>query len=275
MWGQTLQSKEKLNNFISSCIIAVCCIACMLFEIIQIKYVKDSLYNRLISDTLPLLFGSAAIILLLKRNGAKIFSSVENLLYLIPCLIIAVDNFPWYSYFQGNMRITRGGLMDYLLFSCYCLLTGIFEECIFRGMIFSIIASYFSNDKKGFLKTYVLSSVIFGAAHLLNVFVGANVGATLLQVAYSTLTGGLFAFAFIKTKNVMFAALTHAIYNFCGLLFSSTQGLGNGVIFDFPTGLIMAIISIIVGSFVLYGVWTYSEEERKSLYKKLNIHQKD
>ena len=33
----------------------------------------------------------------------------------------------------------------------------------------------------------------------------------------------------------------------------------------------MAVVSIVVGIFVLYKVWTYSEEERKELYIRLSV----
>ena len=263
--------KDKINIFA----IILCCLLAVVFDFFQITYTKDEIAQRFLAELLPLTFGSIAVILLIKRSGVNVFGKAENLLYLIPCMIIAVDNFPFYSYMQGNMQIIHSRAIDYLLFAAYCLLVGFFEECIFRGLLFGIVAERFSNDKKGFIKTYVVSSVIFGAVHLLNLFSGANVGATILQVGYSTLTGGLFAFAFIKTKNVLFAGLTHSVYNFCGLLFSAEQGLGTGVVFDFPTGLIMAVVSVIVGSFVLYSVWKYSDEERQRLYKALNVHRKE
>jgi membrane protease YdiL (CAAX protease family) len=143
---------------------------------------------------------------------------------------------------------------------------GFFEEIIFRGIIFNLLATTFSKDRKGFLKTYIVSSILFGVAHLFN---GFSVG-IILQVGYTILTGGLFAFCLIKTKNILCCALVHGVYNFCGLLFD-VQGLGNGVIFDIGTVWTMLIVSILVGIFVLYKVWTYSEEERLELYARLGV----
>ena len=264
--------KVKRNDIMNIGIISSIILA-VIFDFVNVQYSDDITIQRFLSDIIPLLFSSFAVTLLIIRSELKIFKGCENLIYLIPCFIIAIDNFPFYSYFQGNMQIIHDRATDYLCFISYCLLVGFFEECVFRGVVFSFLANTFSNDKKGFLMTYVISSVVFGTVHLLNIFSGANPLATILQVGYSTLTGGLFAFAFIKTKNILFAALTHSIYNFCGLYFTSTQGLGSGVIFDFPTGLIMAIVSILVGGFVLYSVWKYPEEERNSLYQRLNVHQ--
>jgi membrane protease YdiL (CAAX protease family) len=148
---------------------------------------------------------------------------------------------------------------------------GLFEELIFRGVLFSVIAGYFSDDKKGLWKTFIISSLIFGGAHLFNLLYGAGIGATLLQAVYTTLTGGLFAFAFIKTKNILIPAFLHAVYNFCGLLFSE-QGLGLGAVLDFGTGVTMAIVGVVVGVFVLYALYKHPEKERKELYARLNVH---
>lgn len=70
---------------------------------------------------------------------------------------------------------------------------------------------------------------------------------------------------------MLFCAITHAIYNFCGLLFTSTVGLGSGSVIDPPTGIMMAVIAVIVGVFVLYQVFTYSEVERVDLYQRLGF----
>ena len=108
--------------------------------------------------------------------------------------------------------------------------------------------------------TYVVSSVVFGLAHILN---GVSI-----QIAYTILTGGLFAFCLVKTKNIFCCAAVHAVYNFCGLLFDE---MGTGAVFDVGTAVTMLIVSVLVGIFVLWKVWTYSEEERTSLYQKLGV----
>jgi hypothetical protein len=120
----------------------------------------------------------------------------------------------------------------------------------------------------------LISSLIFGLSHLLNIFTGADVAATFLQIGYSILTGGMFAFALIKTKNILFSVLLHAVYNFGGLLFSK-QGLGMGVVFDTPTAVMMAVVAVIVGIFVIIKLVTYPDEEREYLYKKLGIKIKE
>jgi membrane protease YdiL (CAAX protease family) len=215
--------------------------------------------------------GIIAVILLANYLKIRLFSRPECLIFIIPCLIIAIDNFPFWSYFSGNMQLILTNPTDVLLFSIYCLCIGLFEEIVFRGLLFYLLASYFSKDRKGLIKTFVYSSVIFGLAHLTNLFSGAGLPPTLLQVGYTTLTGGLFAFAFMKTKNVLFPACIHALYNFCGLILETPQklGLGTGIVFDTGTVIMMAIISVIIGVFVLYSLTKYPENERKTLYNRL------
>ena len=213
---------------------------------------------------------AVAVICLLIRLKVRLFSKPSGWLALLIGLIIAVDNFPFYSYFQGNIHFLSSDFTDFFLFAIYCLAVGVFEECIFRGIVFSVFAERLPQNKKGFLLTYLFSSIAFGLAHLFNLFVGAGIGPTLLQVVYTTLTGGLFAFVLIKTKNLLLCGFTHGVYNFCGLVLSE-QFLGTGIVFDTGTTVIMAIVSVAVGIFVLYKVFTYPEKERIDLYERLAI----
>ena len=264
------QRTEKIRNILLSVAVLALIAFTVLFEFIDVKFSADETVDRFIGAILPLAFGSVAVCLLSVKNGAKLFGKPQNWLYMLPCLVIAVDNFQFPAYFAGKMSLAHTETKYFLLFALNCLLVGIFEEGIFRGVLFALLAGAFSKDKKGFLKTYIFSSAIFGATHILNVFGGAGVPATLLQVAYTTLTGGLFAFAFIKTKSIWLAALTHAVYNFCGLLFSES-GLGTGAVLDTPTVIVMTVVCVTVGAFILYKVWTYPEKERIELYSRLGF----
>lgn len=259
---------EKNRNIIMIFVIAILCIATIMFEFISIQYTPDEFRNKMIGKSLQQCCGIGATVLLMIKADIKLFKKPQNILYLIPCLIIAIDNFPFWAYFSKNLQIVRKEVLDWVLFSGYCLSVGIFEECIFRGIIFSVLASRLSRDRKGFLLTYVLSSFIFGAAHLLNGFSAA----TILQIGYTTLTGGLFAFALIKTRNIFCCGAIHAIYNFCGLLLIE---LGNGFQFDVGTTITMAVVSIVVGAFVLYKVYKCPNTEIKQLYADMGIKFKE
>ncbi len=263
---QNTERNKRIRNGVEIAVICLLCAVTVLLDFVKISYSDDDFYNRMVSKIVQQCCGSLAAICIMLRMNIRLFGKVEHWIYLLPCLIIAIDNFQFSSYFNGRMELARTKPVEVILFIGYCLSIGLFEELVFRGIIFSVLADYFSKDKKGFLKTYVISSVIFGISHLFN---GFSVG-TLLQVAYTTLTGGLFAFCLIKTKNVFCCAFIHGLYNFCGLLFDK-QGLGMGVVFDVGTVITMLVVSVAVGVFVLYKTWKYSDEERKHLYDKLGV----
>ena len=261
---QNPTKQQSLWNVLQIVLIAFFCILTVLLDFLDVTLLKDEFRNKMIRRIIQQGSGAITAILLMIRLKIRLFGKPQALICLIPCLIIAIDNFQFSAYFNDKMSLIRNGAADFLLFGVYCLLVGVFEECIFRGIIFSVIAGLFSKDKKGFLYTYVISSVAFGCAHLLN---GIS-GAVILQVGYTCLTGGLFAFCLIKTQNILFCAAIHGIYNFCGLLFDE---MGTGVVFDAGTVLTMLIVSVMVGIFVLWEVWTYSDEERVMLYQKLGV----
>ena len=262
-----MKERKKVYNYIEIAAILILCIAIIVLEIVKVQFLSDRLRNTLFSKIIQQTCGAIAGILLLKRLELKLFSKItaNGWLYLIPCFIIAVDNFQFSAYFNGYLDLARKEAVDFILFGIYCLTVGLFEEFIFRGVIFSALADVFPKNKKGFLLTYVISSIVFGLAHIIN---GVSI-----QILYTMLTGGLFAFCLIKTKNLFCCAAVHAIYNFCGLLFGTEQnlGLGYGIVFDKGTVITMLIVSVLVGLFVVYKVLTYTEAERADLYEKLAI----
>lgn len=261
--------KKRIGNIVEIAVILILCGVTILLDFLKITYVENELWNKFLSKIVQQGSGILAVILLMRRLKIKLFGIPQQWLYLIPCLIVAIDNFQWSSFLSGRMELVHNSPVDFLLFGGYCLSVGMFEECIFRGIIFSVLAGWFSKDKRGLWQTYILSSLIFAAAHLLN---GFSLG-TIMQVGYTFLTGGLFGFVLLKNKNLLCCGFVHALYNFCGLLFetSARMGLGNGVVFDVGTVITMTIVSVLAGLFVLRSVYRYSDEERGILYKKLGI----
>lgn len=257
-----------MRNVIEIAVILLLCGLTLVLDYLKINYLEDELRNKYLSKIIQQGCGGIAAILLMRRLNIRLFGKPQHILYMIPCLLIAIDNFQFSSYFQGNMQLVHNKPIDFLLFGLYCLSVGLFEECIFRGVIFAVVAGLFSKDKKGLWWTYITSSVVFGIAHIFN--------GSILQVGYTILTGGLFAFALMKTKNIFCCAFVHALYNFGGLLFETAErfGLGNGVVFDIGTVITMLVVCLTLGAFVLYSVFKYSAEEQKELYRKLGVSMK-
>ena len=260
--------KNKKTIFvvtIASCILSV------LFSAVDIGYSQKVRVDNLLDKIVPLFFVMPILVLFLSTSQQKIFNKPNNLWYLVPCLLVAINNLPFIPWFKGMCEFAEIGIAEILLFLLYCLLVGAFEEFIFRGIFFPSLLGYFNKDKKSLIKAMILSSLLFGFMHILNLFNGAGLMETLLQICYSTLIGGLCVFVFVKTYNILCSILVHSTYNFCGLLFNSSIGLGNGVYFDTATVIITIIIGLIVAAFVFISLKNYSNKERHYLYEVLDI----
>lgn len=271
MSEQEKDRKKELIDKIWGVAIIVSCVAMAILSFLDIRYVADEVKNRLIKSTVPQMIGIAAVIGMLVKGKTGLFKKPKKIWFVLPCLAVAINNFPFHSYFSGACELVHTGAIEVIWFAVYCLSVGVFEEFVFRGIIFPMFAGYFSADRKGFIQAFVFSSVTFGVVHLFNLFAGAGFGPTVLQVGYSTLIGGLCAFALIKTKNLLFPALVHSVYNFCGLILTGEVGLGNGVVFTPITAWMMAIVGVIVGVFVLAFTFTYPEKERVELYSRMGF----
>lgn len=252
--------KNKIKQRVVMFIVAVLCGVMAFMELAKVSLLADEQRNEWLVKILQQACGSVAVILLLLSMRVKLFGKIDKWLYIIPCIVIAVNNFQWWAFFYGKMRLICTNVADISLFTLQCIMIGLFEELVFRGAVFSLIAGCFSKDKKGLVKTFVMSSIVFGLAHIFS--------GNFLQVGYTVLTGGLFAFVLLKTKNILCCAFIHALYNFCGLFMDN---LGTGAVFDVGTCVFMAIIAVVGASIVLFGLYKYPEEERKELYIRLGV----
>lgn len=48
------------------------------------------------------------------------------------------------------------------------LCTGLFEEILYRGFVMNGLLSHWGNSRKGVIKAVVISAVLFGVLHMIN-----------------------------------------------------------------------------------------------------------
>ena len=268
--------KRSIGNIIAWSIIALLGVVLLLITVFPLQFSADGIRKKWLETATRQLICVLIVVELLFFMRIRLFGRVRQIAFAIPCLLVAINNFPFISYFNGNMRFVRTETEDILCFTLYCISVGLFEEFVFRGVVFSALASLFPKDRTGLMKTFVISSVLFGVVHLSNLFGGAGLIPTLLQVVYTTLMGGVFAFVLIKTQNLFCCAFVHALYNFGGLLLDTParMGLGTGVVFDTGTIILTVILGICVATFIFYHLHKYPEAERSILYKRLGLNEK-
>ena len=185
----------------------------------------------------------------------------KSLLFLLPSLAVAINNFPLIGLATGNAYVTDpiGGV---LLVVAYCLAIGMFEEFAFRGLFYLMILDGRRKSTKQIFWTTAVSSAVFGLVHLVNLFIGANPGATILQVGYSFLIGGMCAIVLLKTANIWYCVLLHFVYDLGGTILY----VGGGKRWDTVTVVITAVLGVAVTVFMVISLLRVKPEDVERLF---------
>ena len=95
------------------------------------------------------------------------------------------------------------------------IFVGVFEEYLFRGLVLNVLLEKMKNDRfKNKIATVILSSLFFGAVHLLNLFSEPRmINATIAQVFYATFIGIFLGVLYLRTNNIWVVVFYHAIYD--------------------------------------------------------------
>lgn len=193
--------------------------------------------------TLPVLVVLSAILFLfVKNNGLTEKYGLcrpqipgVKMLFYFPLIVLITANL-WYGV---ALNQSPPETLLYIL-SMFCV--GFLEEMIFRGFLFNAMA------KDGVKSAIVVSSVTFGAGHIVNLVngSGAQLLPNLLQVMYATAVGFAFVMIYYKSKSLMPCILTHGIFN--GLSAFANEAAMT-VQREILTGVLLAVIA---GGYAVY-----------------------
>ncbi|MDQ2852703.1 MAG: CPBP family intramembrane metalloprotease [Actinomycetota bacterium] len=133
------------------------------------------------------------------------------------------------------------------VFTLSIVSVGVFEELLFRGVLLGTIRRT-SWGRTG-LRAALLSSAVFGAAHLVNL-PREGLGPTIAQVVYAVLIGVFFAAVRIRSGSLLAVIVLHALLDWSFYLGSdvfarASSGSGSGIV--------SSLISVLVG--VLLAAW--------------------
>ena len=184
----------------------------------------------------------------INKGGAK---------FLLPIFIIAliVLNLAWV--FDESESWFLGFDSPLQLFSLLgvMLLLGFVEEGVFRGVFF-----YGASTKFTPLFTVILTAVVFGLFHFVNLFKGAAFSATFFQVVHAAAMGFLYASLRLRLGAIWPLMLMHAFWDFSLFVMQSAQGVqsstGN---IPLTQGLSIALPALLYGSFV-YWQWSKTQD---------------
>ena len=178
-----------------------------------------------VEDIIVMLVPTATVYLVAILTGfkSKIMPEMKNLgkglLSGLPFILIGIYAAVSIILDVGISEISLPGIFRIITFIISMLLIGLLEELLCRGVILNMMLEKWGNTKKGMLKSAILSSIIFGLAHLVTLFIYPHllVG-TLSQVLYASFVGFYFACIYIRCKNLYSLVITHAFFDSCSLL---------------------------------------------------------
>ena len=248
--------KKATKRQICIIITFLCAALLCVYELFNIKtYLGiDASYTvgYLTDMTITRALAGIAFFAMLTVLGFKVLNPIKkpfwsSVLFCLPPLALCINNMPIIPLLSGK-AILDAPIWRFILLAFECLAIGLFEEMAFRGVVFLSIVEKKGDTKRGLFWSIVVSSLIFGAVHLLNMFTSSPT-AVLMQIGYSALIGAMCSVVLLKTKNIWLCVALHAIYDFCGQL---VEYCGRGVIWDTPTVVLTAIVALAVAIYMIY-----------------------
>lgn len=127
---------------------------------------------------------------------------------------------------------------------------GFYEEITLRSGLFNLLMNIFNTNKLCILISSILSSLIFGLLHLLNLSGGAPILATLGQVIYATAMGFFLAVTYLKMQSILVPITIHAVIDWSDFLFNFSGEPNFSIFMTMTISIGLAAIYIVCGVIV-------------------------
>lgn len=163
--------------------------------------------------------------------------------------------------FSGESVAAAGWPTRLLLAIVACIFVGLFEELTFRAVINDALLYSFRNNKHIFIWIAVVSSLVFGAVHVIgpNMFSSGAITGTLLKTVSTAISGLCWLILYWKTRNIWGIALIHGLCDFTTFIqsaitettaklggaenYSNTGAIGNGI---YIAQIVFSLIALII-----------------------------
>lgn len=164
-------------------------------------------------------------------------------LYFIPLIVISSVNL-W-----NGVAISHpiSQIIFHIISMCF---VGFLEELIFRGLLFK------GMSKNRLTSAIIVSSITFGAGHIVNLLMGEPLFDTLLQLVYASAVGFCFTAVFLACGSIIPCIISHAVVN--SLSIFATQPGSKGQIL---IAVVQTVISLAYGLWLLQGRKTAHAED--------------
>jgi len=185
-----------------------------LFSILGLNEYNSNSYDKVVINSISVI----GILLIIKKNHIpfRLFSfSLKNLKYYLPLLFYILIFSGGFNDFQ-NFNFTSINLDTLLSYTLKYASSSFLEEFIFRGLILGVFLLNYPKTKRGILKSVMLSGLIFGLMHIINLwsFDNQTIKGVLNQVYATACFGIMYGATYIKTRSLLTLGLLHFFSNF-------------------------------------------------------------
>ena len=184
-------------------------------------------------------------------------------LNLIPVYLFIVGLLGIYS---QDFSYVKPSNLVLLLFAC--LMVGFAEEYLFRGLLQPLFLKKFGSRQNGIFLSILLTSVLFGVFHLINLVKNDNVGQVLVQVVFAMFIGFFFGVLLLKTNKLIPIAITHGLINF---FFSLAFLPGLKTAQDETADTVSFAPIVLFLPLLIIGLLIYKKLDKKEIIEKLEI----
>ena len=164
----------------------------------------------------------------------------------------------------SGAKVNENPVKHIIILFLMFLFVGLFEEMAFRAVINDAIIYAFRDKKYVFVLSAVVSSVVFGAAHVIGFDVSS--GLAWAQAVGKTASAGIFGlvllFLYWKTRNIWACGVVHGVYDFMisfgSGIYDTTQETHHTYVAPDEAAIPVIItyaVMILITLFILWRVW--------------------
>ncbi len=257
--SQTSTAPRRLPRKVGLAIILIAAPVLIWLEFGNPTLSADPRTAAIMKMTLTRLIGALVFFTLILTEGFRILRPTNGfrpvslcLPFILPPLLVAINNFPLIGLATGEAVILHRAPSDWIWYTLMCLSIGLFEEFAFRGVILLTLAEKRHRTRLGLFTSIILTSAVFGLVHLVNLAMGAGIGGVIRQIGYSFLIGAMCAVVLFKTRNIWLCVLLHATFDFGGMMLDPRVGMGGGRIWNLPTIVITVILAVATTAYLVW-----------------------
>ena len=202
-----------------------------------------------------------------KKSDKKLINSlvIGGPIFVLSILFFVVNSL------DNIMSLNNFNIANIVSLMLFCITIGLFEEILFRGIIQNELIENYGKTRKEVIISIVIASIIFGGAHITNVFYGQDIFTTIMQVIQTIAIGLVLGSVYYNTKNIWAVAILHGFYDFA-LMLSDVFLYKDCVYVDnLPFNVKIASIGISLVIVVVYVTYAYIMLQKTKINPILNI----